>query len=248
MSSWRPAPVASRSLSDPGEPGPQIRWELEDGSRLHVSYDPDVSWQSYPAPGPPFLPELFHVRLDLPDIAYGLDVDVEVPAGRPGITRLAIDTHRRLSSSYLVDPGSQPKWRHRDTETAIGALELRKVGPQAVLRYCVAASLHREPTAGGVVPDKGALSLDDMDSALQERREGSGRKRYQLTDEHLAEVARVYTATVEAGRPDPVVRVRIRFARDGKPLPHTTASNWIRLARQKYPMPPARPTPKDGTP
>lgn len=246
MTSWRPLPVVSRMLRDEGESGPRVSWELEQGGGVGVDYNDEIGWSAYPQPGPPFLPERFHVRLDLPDVPYGLDVDVVVDDGRPRLERLSVDPVRRLSVSVKVGSAA-PKWRVSQTTTELSALGLRAVGPQAVLRYAVAAALHLAPAPGAVLPDHAALSLDEFDDALSQREEAAPRKRYQLSEEHLAEVARIYNAAVKAGKHNPVDQVRRRFARDGSPLPRTTASNWIRAARAEHDLLPTRHRTGDGS-
>lgn len=80
----------------------------------------------------------------------------------------------------------------------------------------------------GLTDNRGRFGPDNLVTNALRTLDGSTRRRRVLTGEHLAEVARIYLAAVEAGNRYPTQAVADAFGR-----PRQTAATWVMRARSK---------------
>lgn len=86
----------------------------------------------------------------------------------------------------------------------------------------------------GLTDSRGRFGSDELVAEALRSLDAVTSRRRVLTEEHLADVAEVYLAAVEAGDPHPTKAVADQFAR-----PRQTAATWVMQARKSGLIPPA---------
>jgi hypothetical protein len=168
------------------------------------------------------LPGRYTVEVDDPEVGT-MQVEVVVEGGRPVCEALEVRRHH----------GGPP----------VSAESLRRVALGRYLRAsaALAAMRVRENQDGSMTVEP--VEANDADEAgrlrdADKRAGGRGRRRT-ITDDHLREVAAVYTAELvrarEGGQRAPTAAVAKRWA-----VAAPTASRWVRLAREAGHLGPPR--------
>ena len=162
------------------------------------------------------LPDTFQMTVDGYPYSVVVDLAADAEGGGPRITSLSIGQLE----------GGPPL----DTE-GLRRLPLARLRDHAVE---LAAYTRLRDLEGQPVPfEMGAASFASGPELRRAKREIAGSKRrWLMTDEHLADVARVYLANPRnaQGRRAPTAAVEQHFK-----VPRSTASRWVAAARQRHP-------------
>ena len=201
--------------------------------RFELRIEPDTPWVTL-ASGRGIVPEHFQVTVgELLDESVDPVVDIELAVEGGRVVCLGVQFRRRPGGRAVqsTDLGTLPL-KHLIRDAAL---------PFAHLRFSPDGSLDLSP------PDLIQTGAFERVRADQKEREEiqneikkaidqheHSRGRAAVTDEHLAEVAKVYREAAAAGQP-PTQAVAIHFERA-----RSTAGRWVVQARQAGHLRPAR--------
>ena len=173
--------VHGQYLADPGDPGPKVGWEVDEGW-LWVSYDDDVGWAEHAARAGAWLPLHYSVQAEWRTLPYVVVLDFAVEEGRPRCTGLALGAERVARA--LTPGGGQLVHRERAELTSTG---LRAIPVGDLVRLGELAAVHGAPGPDGARP--APPSLDEWSSAYASDEVPARQRGERLDDEHYRRVA-----------------------------------------------------------
>lgn len=173
------------------------------------------------ADGDLVLPGRYVVEVDEPSVGHTLELQVVIDDGRPVCESLTV--------------------RRRPGGPAVSAETIRKVTLGRYLRASAAvAAMRARANSDGSMTLEPIEPTDDAAALVDADRRAAGRgRRRAITDDHLAEVARVYEAELgrvrDSGQAGPTAAVAKQWK-----VAAPTASRWVREARRRGHLPPYR--------